>query len=121
MYPYFNLRHKGIIMKKILVGVDTSGSVEIEKARRFTAKFISTLCPDSQIDLALFNYNNSDVVNMKDFFDGKLLGDGGASGTHRVRETAIDGDYDHLYIITDGYMDTNDLLHSDTVSVVIYE
>lgn len=108
-------------MNKILVAVDTSGSVDLEQAKRETSNFLSTLCPNSTIDLALFSYHHCEIVNMKDFFGGKLLGEGGASSTTLVRQAAYDGDYDHLYIITDGYMDKCDLENTDTVTVVIYE
>lgn len=108
-------------MNKILIAVDTSGSVCVEKARRVTANFISTLCPDTEIDLALFGYNSCEMVEMHEFFGGLMLGEGGASGTRKAREAAYEGDYDHLYIITDGYMDKHDLEETDTVSVVIYE
>lgn len=108
-------------MNKILIAVDMSGSVLMDQARRVTADFIGKLCPNTEIDMAMFNYNSCEFVDMKDFFGGKLLGEGGASGTAILRWEAYERDYDHLYIITDGYMDKHDLEETDTVSVVIYE
>lgn len=108
-------------MKKILVALDTSGSVNIKHAQRFTTKFISTLCPDAKIDFSLFDHRDCKVVDMNDFLAGNVFFGGAGSSTTFARSVAEDGDYDHLYIITDGYMDKHELDESTDVSVVIYE
>lgn len=104
-------------MKDILIAIDGSGSIVLENMRIAVAKTLSTVCPDSNIQFCQFTHDNIIELDIDLFFkyDHILYG----AGANVELVYAIEDDFDHIFLITDGYVDN--LQETETVNVVIYD
>lgn len=103
----------------VLIAIDGSGSVFQSQVRSVLVDVISKLCSDTELDFCFFDASNVQQFELNNFLDGSYSFCGGGSSTELIRSFA--DDYDKTIIITDGYMDEEDLVSTDNIEVIVYE
>lgn len=105
-------------MKKVLVAIDVSGSISRSGIKRVVSDVLSNICPSSEVQFGTFdqNFENTTLV---DIMNGDIR-PGGGTDLKCVFEVAED--FDHTFILSDGYFDKKDsetIMESDEMSLVI--
>lgn len=104
----------------ILIAVDGSGSVCRSRLRSVLSDVTSKLCSDVELDFIFFDNMSVQQFDLNSFLDGSYsTWCGAGSSTKLVR--AFADEYDKTIIITDGYMDEEDLISTDDIEVIVYE
>lgn len=106
--------------KSVLVAFDVSGSVPVAAIKKNAANVISRICPNSEITVGTFDTQWTECP-LHDVLTGNIRS-GGGSCIKEVLE--LSNDFDHSFIVTDGYLDLFDIHTINTSSdmtLVIYE